>query len=171
MATFAAFEFKQLSFKVVGLKWMKEWNKISLINKTDFGNEKNWILVWTVWTEEVMFPCYSKQFCRNCGFCWNCSVCPWEVSEGETEDLPLRLLGGLFAINIAHIPATNWIRTIAFLVESSFNVLLESYVVVFLVSFSHARPTIWSVFLRAHGSFFLFWSCLRDALNIYDILK
>lgn len=46
----------------------------------------------------------------------------------KRRDLSLRLLGGLFAINIAHIPASNWIRTIEFLVESFFIVLLESYV-------------------------------------------
>lgn len=146
---------------------MKERNKISLINKTDresravFGNEKKKMYALNALNTQDRrdhVSIYSKQFCRNCGFCWNCSVCPWEVSEGETEDLPLRLLGGLFfAINIAHIPATNWIRTVEFLVESSFIVLLESYVGGGLILLFLTRYYL-LCFLRAHVSFFLFWS-------------
>lgn len=127
---------------------MKERNKISLLNKTDkesravFGNENNYILVWTVY---IKYP-GSKTLCfhfipsSSIGIVGSVgiAVCVREKSvKVKRRDLSLRLLGGLFAINIAHIPASNWIRTVEFLVESSFIVLLESYMGGGLIRLSH----------------------------------
>ncbi len=92
------------------------------------------------------------------------SVC---VSEGETEGSPPRAVRGVSAVYIPHIPAANWIRTMAFLVESSFIVLLESYMDGGLVLLSHALLFgLWVCFFSARGSFIRFWLHVGNTLKM-----
>lgn len=144
-----------------------------MLNKTDkdsravFGNENNKMLLWTVYIKYPgsktlcfhLIPSSSIGIVGSVGIATELELCVREKSvKVKRRDLSLRLLGGLFAINIAHIPASNWIRTVEFLVESSFIVLLESYLGAGLSHTLLLGLFFFFFFSRAFGSFIRFWS-------------
>ncbi len=141
------------------------------LNTTDRKGiaENNSVLVLTVC---IIYPgCKGLFLFHLKQFCWNRCVSvrsQWRWNGGISPSG----CQGVSAVYIPHIPAANWIRTMAFLVESSFIVLLESYMDGGLFLLSHALLFgLWVCFFTARGSFIRFWLHVGNKLKMTLIIS